>query len=294
MDPTDPMDVELRANRTMVPISSHLILSGLLFTIGVMGVLLRRNTIIIFMAVELMLNAVNLSFVALARQLGSMDGQVIVFFVMAVAAAEAAVGLAIILSVFRGKETVNADDLNLLTAALVPVLLADNPPLLLVGSERVGVRSYLLIRCCYTDDETASAGKKAFIAHRIGDAGFLLGLFLLFWSLGEKGIWALSVSEVQAHAAALSVNTVTAICLLLFVGATGKSAQIPLYVWLPDAMAGPTPVSALIHAATMVTAGVYMIARLHFLYSLAPLALHVVAVVGAGTALFAAAVATAQ
>ena len=98
----------------MVPISYHLILSGILFTIGVMGVLLRRNTIIIFMAVELMLNAVNLSFVAFARQLGSMDGQLIVFFVMAVAAAEAAVGLAIILSVFRNRETVNADELNLL------------------------------------------------------------------------------------------------------------------------------------------------------------------------------------
>jgi NADH-quinone oxidoreductase subunit K len=98
----------------MVPISYHLILSGILFTIGVMGVLLRRNTIIIFMAVELMLNAVNLSFVALARQLGSMDGQLIVFFVMAVAAAEAAVGLAIILAVFRNKETINADELNLM------------------------------------------------------------------------------------------------------------------------------------------------------------------------------------
>ena len=98
----------------MVPISYHLILSGILFTIGVMGVLLRRNTIIIFMAVELMLNAVNLSFVAFARQLGSMDGQLIVFFVMAVAAAEAAVGLAIILSVFRNRETVNADELNLM------------------------------------------------------------------------------------------------------------------------------------------------------------------------------------
>ena len=98
----------------MVPISCHLILSAILFTIGVMGVLLRRNTIIIFMAVELMLNAVNLSFVAFARQLGSMDGQLIVFFVMAVAAAEAAVGLAIILSVFRNRETVNADELNLM------------------------------------------------------------------------------------------------------------------------------------------------------------------------------------
>ena len=184
--------------------------------------------------------------------------------------------------------------LNLFTAAMLLLVLAENLPLLFVGWEGVGLCSYLLIGFWYTDDEKASAGKKAFIVNRIGDAGFLLGLFLLFWSLGEKGIWTLSVSEVQAHAAVLSVNTVTAVCLLLFVGATGKSAQIPLYVWLPDAMAGPTPVSALIHAATMVTAGVYMIARLHFLYSLAPLALHVVAVVGAGTALFAATIALVQ
>ncbi len=184
--------------------------------------------------------------------------------------------------------------LNLFTVAMLLLVLGENLLILFVGWEGVGLCSYLLIGFWYTDDEKASAGKKAFIVNRIGDAGFLLGLFLLFWSLGEKGVWTLSFSEIQAHASSLSVETVTAICLLLFVGATGKSAQIPLYVWLPDAMAGPTPVSALIHAATMVTAGVYMIARLHFLYSMSPTALAVVASVGAVTALFAATIALVQ
>lgn len=184
--------------------------------------------------------------------------------------------------------------LNLFTAAMLLLVLGDNLLLLFVGWEGVGLCSYLLIGFWYTDDEKASAGKKAFIVNRIGDAGFLLGIFLLFWSLGEKGVWTVSFSEIHAHASLLAVETVTAICLLLFVGATGKSAQIPLYVWLPDAMAGPTPVSALIHAATMVTAGIYMIARLHFLYSMAPTALAVVAVVGALTAFFAATIALVQ
>jgi NADH-quinone oxidoreductase subunit L len=184
--------------------------------------------------------------------------------------------------------------LNLFTAAMLLLVLGENLLLLFVGWEGVGLCSYLLIGFWYTDDEKASAGKKAFIVNRIGDAGFLLGLFLLFWSLGEHGVWTLSFSEIQAHASSLPAETITAICLLLFVGATGKSAQIPLYVWLPDAMAGPTPVSALIHAATMVTAGIYMIARLHFLYSLSATALSVVAVVGAATALFAATIALVQ
>src|SRR5713101_2148940 len=184
--------------------------------------------------------------------------------------------------------------LNLFTAAMLLLVLGENLLILFVGWEGVGLCSYLLIGFWYTDDEKASAGKKAFIVNRIGDAGFLLGLFLLFWSLGEKGVWTLSFSEIQAHASALSVETVTAICLLLFVGATGKSAQIPLYVWLPDAMAGPTPVSALIHAATMVTAGIYMVARLHFLYSMSPQTILIVTTVGALTAFFAATIGTAQ
>jgi len=175
--------------------------------------------------------------------------------------------------------------LNLFTFAMLVLVLADNLPLLFVGWEGVGLCSYLLIGFWY--DKDASAGKKAFVVNRIGDAGFLLGLFLLFWNLGG-GAHSLSFDEIAAHARQIPAGTVTAITLLLFVGATGKSAQLPLYVWLPDAMAGPTPVSALIHAATMVTAGVYMIARLHFLYVLAPLSMGVVATVGALTALFAA------
>ena len=184
--------------------------------------------------------------------------------------------------------------LNLFTAAMLVLVMAENLLLLFVGWEGVGLCSYLLIGFWYTDDEKASAGKKAFIVNRIGDAGFLLGLFVLFWSLGEHGVWTLSFTDIQANASVLSVGTVTAVCVLLFIGATGKSAQIPLYVWLPDAMAGPTPVSALIHAATMVTAGIYLIARLHFLYAVSPTALALVAYIGAGTALFAATIALVQ
>ncbi len=183
--------------------------------------------------------------------------------------------------------------LNLFTFSMLVLVLADNLPLLFVGWEGVGLCSYLLIGFWYDKDENASAGKKAFIVNRIGDAGFLLGLFLLFWNLGA-GPHTLAFSEIAAHVKQIPLGTVTAIALLMFIGATGKSAQLPLYVWLPDAMAGPTPVSALIHAATMVTAGVYMIARLNFLYVLTPTALAVVAWVGALTALFAATIGLAQ
>ncbi|MFQ5665301.1 MAG: NADH-quinone oxidoreductase subunit L [Candidatus Binatia bacterium] len=177
--------------------------------------------------------------------------------------------------------------LNLFTFAMLLLVMADNLPLLFVGWEGVGLCSYLLIGFWFNNEAFASAGKKAFVVNRIGDAGFLLGIFLLFWNLGG-GSHGLSFQEIAAHAKDIPPGTVTIITLLLFIGATGKSAQLPLYVWLPDAMAGPTPVSALIHAATMVTAGVYMIARLNFLYSLAPVTLAVVAAVGALTALFAA------
>lgn len=188
--------------------------------------------------------------------------------------------------------------LNLFTASMLLLVLGENLLLLFVGWEGVGLCSYLLIGFWYTDDEKASAGKKAFIVNRIGDAGFLLGMFLLFWTLVASGVWTLSFSEIQTaiaeHSGIIPGGVATAICLLLFVGAAGKSAQIPLYVWLPDAMAGPTPVSALIHAATMVTAGVYMIARLHFLYELSPTALSVVSYVAAFTALLAASIALVQ
>jgi len=183
--------------------------------------------------------------------------------------------------------------LNLFTTAMLILVLADNLVLLFVGWEGVGLCSYLLIGFWYEKPENAAAGKKAFLVNRVGDAGFLLGLFLIVATLGNHGIWTLDVAALEQHRDLLR-EVAPWVCLLLFVGATGKSAQLPLYVWLPDAMAGPTPVSALIHAATMVTAGVYMIARLHFLYALAPAALAVVAVVGALTALFAAVIATAQ
>jgi len=184
--------------------------------------------------------------------------------------------------------------LNLFTTSMLLLVLGENLLLLFVGWEGVGLCSYLLIGFWYTDDEKASAGKKAFIVNRVGDAGFLLGMFLLFWTLGEHNVWTLSFSEIQKHVTSIPADVATIICLLLFVGAAGKSAQIPLYVWLPDAMAGPTPVSALIHAATMVTAGIYMIARLHFLYALSPTALSVVATVGAATAFFAATIGLVQ
>jgi NADH-quinone oxidoreductase subunit L len=178
--------------------------------------------------------------------------------------------------------------LNLFVTAMLILVLADNLLLLFVGWEGVGLCSYLLIGFWYDKVENAVAGKKAFLVNRIGDAGFLLGLFLLIQHAGT-----LQVSALAEKTAALEPWAL-AICLLLFVGACGKSAQIPLYVWLPDAMAGPTPVSALIHAATMVTAGVYLVARLHFLYALAPAALAVVACIGAATALLAAIIGTAQ
>jgi NADH-quinone oxidoreductase subunit L len=178
--------------------------------------------------------------------------------------------------------------LNLFIAAMLILVLADDLLLLFVGWEGVGLCSYLLIGFWYEKVENAAAGKKAFLVNRIGDAAFLVGLFLLWRTIGT-----LDVAAIPRHAQALAPVALP-ICLLLFAGACGKSAQIPLYVWLPDAMAGPTPVSALIHAATMVTAGVYMVARLYALYALAPAALAVVAVVGAATALFAAVIATAQ
>jgi NADH-quinone oxidoreductase subunit L len=175
--------------------------------------------------------------------------------------------------------------LNLFVFFMLLLVLGASYPLMFIGWEGVGLCSYLLIGFWFTEEANANAGKKAFIVNRIGDFGFLVAMFLLFANLGT-----LSYTGVAAGAAGLEMGgaLVTTICLFLFLGATGKSAQVPLYVWLPDAMAGPTPVSALIHAATMVTAGVYMIARSATLFSLAPAAQLTVAVVGALTAVFAA------
>jgi NADH-quinone oxidoreductase subunit L len=177
--------------------------------------------------------------------------------------------------------------LNLFMFSMLTLVLANNLLLLFVGWEGVGLCSYLLIGFYFLRKSASDAGKKAFIVNRIGDAGFLLGLFLMLGTLGTIQFTEIGPAIAAGHFA-MGDATLTAIALLLFVGATGKSAQLPLYVWLPDAMEGPTPVSALIHAATMVTAGVYMIARTNAVFSMAPKALAVVAVVGAVTSIFAA------
>jgi NADH-quinone oxidoreductase subunit L len=190
--------------------------------------------------------------------------------------------------------------LNLFTAAMLTLVLGDNLLLLFVGWEGVGLCSYALIGFWYQDHANARAGNKAFIVNRVGDFGFILGMFLLFWSLDAQGHGTLTIREMAKWASTLQgqtiwgISVVTLATLFLFVGATGKSAQIPLHVWLPDAMAGPTPVSALIHAATMVTAGVYMTARLNFFFSMAPETLHIIAWIGVSTALMAATIALTQ
>ncbi len=201
--------------------------------------------------------------------------------------------------------------LNLFLFFMTVLVLAGNVLLMFVGWEGVGLASYLLIGFYFNKDSAASAGKKAFVVNRIGDFGFLIGIFLLLANFGT-----LTFSEIAAHLTTTnpinmvflngsisigqgsnslpSTAVLTAICLCLLIGAAGKSAQLPLYIWLPDAMEGPTPVSALIHAATMVTAGVYMIARFHVLFDHAPIALATVAVVGAATAIFAATIGLVQ
>ncbi|MFL5478514.1 MAG: NADH-quinone oxidoreductase subunit L, partial [Gemmatimonadaceae bacterium] len=175
--------------------------------------------------------------------------------------------------------------LNLFVFFMLVLVLGANYPVLFVGWEGVGLCSYLLIGFWFNDKANADAGKKAFIVNRIGDFGLLVAMFLLFANIGVLDFVGVNAKAVELGAGSALV---TAICLFMFLGCTGKSAQIPLYIWLPDAMAGPTPVSALIHAATMVTAGVYLIARSAALFSLSPVASLTVAIVGALTAIFAA------
>ena len=182
--------------------------------------------------------------------------------------------------------------LNLFMFMMLLLILGNNYVVMFIGWEGVGLCSYLLIGFYYDKTFAADAGKKAFIANRIGDFGLILGIFLIFNTFGTADftrVFSLAASNGHAYA-----GVATAICLLLFLGSCGKSAQIPLFVWLPDAMAGPTPVSALIHAATMVTAGVYMVVRSNVLFRLSPTAMAVVAIIGAFTALFAATIGVAQ
>jgi NADH-quinone oxidoreductase subunit L len=184
--------------------------------------------------------------------------------------------------------------LNLFMFFMLTLVLAKNYLVMFIGWEGVGLASYLLIGFWFTKDSAASAGKKAFIVNRIGDFGFLIALFLMIKHFGSLDFTRVFAAVQRMPADAASVGTLTAIGLLLMVGAAGKSAQIPLYVWLPDAMEGPTPVSALIHAATMVTAGVYMVSRSSAIFDRAPLALTAVATIGTLTALFAATIGIAQ
>jgi NADH-quinone oxidoreductase subunit L len=179
--------------------------------------------------------------------------------------------------------------LNLFVFSMLLLVLGSNYVILFIGWEGVGLCSYLLIGYWFKNQEYSSAAKKAFVMNRIGDLGFLIAVFALINQFGSA-----SFSEIFSHAPKASTAFLTGVTLLLFVGATGKSAQIPLYTWLPDAMAGPTPVSALIHAATMVTAGIYMIARSHVLYDLAPVSQTVVAITGLVTAILAASIAIKQ
>ncbi len=184
--------------------------------------------------------------------------------------------------------------LNLFMFFMLTLVLASNYLLMFIGWEGVGLASYLLIGFFFLRDSAAAAGKKAFIVNRIGDFGFLIALFLIIQHFGSLDFQTVFAKVTPYPTETAGVGFLTAIALLLMVGACGKSAQIPLYVWLPDAMEGPTPVSALIHAATMVTAGVYMVARSHVIFEHAPTALLVVAIIGALTAIFAATIGMAQ
>jgi NADH-quinone oxidoreductase subunit L len=184
--------------------------------------------------------------------------------------------------------------LNLFMFFMLTLVLASNYLLMFIGWEGVGLASYLLIGFWFTKDPAASAGKKAFIVNRVGDFGFLIALFLLIKHFGSLNFDQVFQSVIPMSPETGAAGLLTAIGLLMMVGAAGKSAQIPLYVWLPDAMEGPTPVSALIHAATMVTAGVYMVSRSHVIFERAPMAMTVVAIIGTLTALFAATIGITQ
>ena len=186
--------------------------------------------------------------------------------------------------------------LNLFCFFMLTLVLGSNFLVMFVGWEGVGLCSYLLIGYWYTKKSASDAGKKAFIVNRIGDWGFILGIFLVFFTFGTLDFRAVAeaASAMPVETAAVGFGVLSLICILLFIGATGKSAQIPLYVWLPDAMEGPTPVSALIHAATMVTAGVYMVCRNAVLFTHAPMVMEVVAIVGVLTALVAATIGLVQ
>src|SRR5436305_973220 len=310
----------------LIPGLRHfLVLGSILFALGMYGVLSRRNAIGILLSIELMLNGVNVLMLAFARYITTQQelaGQMFAIFIITQAAAEAAIGLAIIMLFFTVVsflvqvysrsymiEHGHLDPgysrffayLSLFTFSMLAVVLANNLLFLFIGWELVGLCSYLLIGFWY--DRGAQRGvhllppwiaaKKAFITTRVGDVGLLIGLIIL-WNNGGTLQLSDLFQQAQSHSGALWSPSLLGqpvlfwACLCLFAGAVGKSGQFPLHVWLPDAMEGPTPVSALIHAATMVAAGVYLVARTYPLFQAVPQALTVVAVIGGFTAIFAA------
>src|SRR6202023_2003257 len=268
----------------MVPLSYYLLLSGFLFGCGVAGFLIKRNIITIFMSIELMLNGVNLSFVAFAAhwiRSGSFSAdfgfyldQLSLVMLLIVTGVGFLIHLYSVGYMWDDPSYYRfCSYLNLFMVFMLTLVLANNYLVMFIGWEGVGLASYLLIGFWFTKDSAASAGKKAFIVNRIGDFGFLIGLFLMIQHFGSLNFTQVFDQVHPMVAETGSAGLLTAIGILLMVGACGKSAQIPLYVWLPDAMEGPTPVSALIHAATMVTAGVYMVSRSHMIFERAPMAL---------------------
>lgn len=184
--------------------------------------------------------------------------------------------------------------LNLFVFFMITLVMGSNLLILFIGWEGVGLCSYLLIGFWYKNQEYNDAAKKAFIMNRVGDLGLLIGLFILAYVFGSLDYHVIAEKALNPHIIADNGALITLAALCLFIGATGKSAQIPLYTWLPDAMAGPTPVSALIHAATMVTAGIFMVTRMHFVFDLAPLVQNIIAIIGAATAVFAASIGLVQ
>src|SRR6266705_853707 len=392
----------IRSKRTLLSLSHFLILGAVLFAISIVGIFLnRKNVIILLMAIELMLLAVNMNFIAFSYYLGDIAGQVFVFFILTVAAAESAIGLAILVVLFRNLQTINVDDLDslggrrigragahwvtiigvaisfaasclifldvldgavfngpvytwlvsdgirfeigflidrlsalmmvvvtfvslmvhvytvgymaddpgyqrflayiaLFTFSMLMLVMANNFLQLFFGWEAVGLVSYLLIGFWYTRPSAIYASLKAFLVNRVGDFGFLLAVALVLAYFGTLDYAAVFSRAPSMAGATIEVIPgapwllLSAICIGLFVGAMGKSAQFPLHVWLPDSMEGPTPISALIHAATMVTAGIFMVARMSPLFELSQTALSLVLLIGGITAFFMALIAIVQ
>src|SRR5438552_900593 len=281
----------------MVPLSAYVALSAVLFATGLIGVLIRRNFIIVVFA-DTLKTGVSKEVTVYSWIFGGDLTINLAFLIDPLTCIMLLVvtGVGFLIHLYsvgymHGERgfTRFFTYMNLFMVSMLLLVMGNNYLVLFIGWEGVGLCSYLLIGYYYDRVSAAKAATKAFVVNRIGDAGFLIAIFLVFAHFGT-----LDYTEVFATAGTLNSTTAFAIAVCLLLGAVGKSAQLPLYTWLPDAMEGPTPVSALIHAATMVTAGVYMVVRNHAIYDLAPNALVLVGVIGGATALFAATIGLVQ